>query len=210
MNIAVIAANGRSGQAFVEAALAAGHTVRGGVLGKNFLRPHPGLTVVRCDATKQGDLKALLAGQDAVVSLIGHVKGSPPDVQTVAIQNIASVMESLGVRRLVSLTGTGVRFPGDKVTLLDRLLNLAVMLVDPARVKDGRKHVEVLTRSNLDWTVVRVLKLQDVPPAPFSLTEHGPTKPYVGRVEVAQAILQVLESNGFIRQAPIISKAGRV
>jgi putative NADH-flavin reductase len=208
VNIAVIAANGRSGQAFVEAALAAGHTVRGGVLGKNFLQPHPRLTVVSCDATKEDDLKALLTGQDAAVSLIGHVRGSPPAVQTVAIQKIVSVMEELGIRRLVSLTGTGVRLPGDKITLLDRLLNLAVTFVDPARVKDGRSHVEVLKHSKLDWTVIRVLKLQDVPPAPFSLTEHGPTKPYVGRAEVAQAILRVLGNNDFIRQAPIISKAG--
>jgi len=210
MNIAVIAANGRAGQAFVGAALAAGHTVRGGVHGKNFLQPHPRLTVVPCDATKEADLKALLIGQDALVSLIGHVKGSPPDVQTVAIQKIVGVMKELGITRLVSLTGTGVRFPGDRVTLLDCLLNLAVMLIDPARVKDGKKHIAVLKRSGLDWTVIRVLKLQDVPLAPFSLTEHGPTKPYVGRAEVAQAILQVLENDNFIRQSPIISKARTV
>jgi putative NADH-flavin reductase len=207
MNIAVIAANGRSGQAFVQKALAAGHTVRGGVLGQNFLAPHPRLALMPCDATKKSDLGKLLAGQDAVVSFIGHVTGSPADVQTVAMQNIVAVMRQLGMQRIVSLTGTGVRFPGDAITLVDRLLNLAVRIVDPQRVRDGQQHVEVLKNSNLEWTIIRVLKLQNVAPKPFTLREHGPTKWYVGREEVAAAVLEVLEQHSFICKAPIISKA---
>lgn len=206
MKIAVIAANGRSGQAFVEAALAAGHQVRAGVRGKSYLKTHSNLTIVPCDATNQSELENLLAGQAAAASFIGHVKGSEPDVQTMAMQKIVKVMEKLGVKRLVSLTGTGVRFPGDKITLIDRFLNLSISIIDPARVRDGKNHVEVLKNSDLEWTVIRVLKLQNVPPKPFKLREHGPTKSYVGRDEVAQAVLQVIEDNSFVGQAPIISK----
>jgi putative NADH-flavin reductase len=209
MKIAVIAANGRSGQAFVEAALAAGHEVRGGVRGQSPFVSTPKLTIVQCDATNKEDLRTLIANQDAVVSLIGHVKKSAPDVQTAAIQTVAEVMNELGVTRLVSLTGTGVRFPGDTITLIDRILNTAVSIVDPARVKDGKDHVVALQQSGLDWTVIRVLKLQNVPPKPYSLTEHGPTKPYVGRDEVAQAILEVLEDDSLVQKAPIISKASK-
>ena len=206
MKIAVIAANGRSGQAFVEAALTAGHSIRAGVRTKSYLKPHPGLTVVECDATNEAQLKNLLSGQEAVASFIGHVKGSEPNVQTIAIQKVVDAMNELGVKRLVSLTGTGVRFPGDKISLIDRFLNLSISIIDPARVKDGENHVEVLKASDLDWTVIRVLKLQNVPPKPFELREHGPTKWYVSRQEVAQAVLQVLEQHSFIKQAPIISK----
>jgi putative NADH-flavin reductase len=209
MKIAVIAANGRSGQAFVERALEAGHQVRGGIRGDSRLPRHACLTLVPCDATRKEDLMNLIKGQEAVVSLIGHIKGSSTDVQTVAIQNVSSVMEELGLKRLVSLTGTGVRFTGDKVTLIDRFLNLGVNIIDPARVRDGRQHVEVLQQTDLDWTVIRVLKLQNVPPKPYRLTPHGPTKPYVGREEVAEAILEVLENSSFIKQAPIISPAAK-
>jgi putative NADH-flavin reductase len=206
MKIAVIAANGRSGQAFVGAALTAGHSIHAGVRGKSYLKPHPNLTVVECDATNEAQLKNLLSGQEAVASFIGHVKGSEPNVQTIAIQQVVDVMKALGVKRLVSLTGTGVRFSGDKISLIDRILNLSISIIDPARVKDGKNHVEVLKSSALDWTVIRVLKLQNVPPKPFELREHGPTKWYVSRQEVAQAVLQVLEQRSFIKQAPIISK----
>lgn len=206
MRIAVIDANGRSGQAFVSAALAAGHTVRAGIRGQSHLTSHPNLIVVQCDATNEAQLKNLLSGQEAVASFIGHVKGSEPNVQTIAIQKVVGVMEALSVKRLVSLTGTGVRFTGDKISLIDRFLNLSISIIDSARVKDGKNHVEVLKNSALDWTVIRVLKLQNVPPKSFELREHGPTKLYVGRQEVAQAVLQVLEQHSFIKQAPIISK----
>lgn len=205
MKIAVIAADGRSGKAFVEQALAAGHSVRAGVFGTAKLAPHQNLTVVPCDATKQNDLKNLLKDQDAVVSFIGHVKGSRPWVQTEAMRTLVPAMKEQGMSRVISLTGTGVRRRGDKIPLLDFVLNLGVRLIDPARIADGREHVRVLEESGLDWTIIRVLKLQDVAPKPFKLTPHGPTKWYVGRQEVALAVLQVLEQNSFVHDAPIIS-----
>ena len=90
---------------------------------------------------------------------------------------------------------------------MDYLLNAAVSLIDPARVQDGRDHAAVLQASQLDWTIIRVLKLQNVPARPFVLTPHGPTKLYVGRDEVAAAILQVLEQHTFVGEMPIISPA---
>lgn len=205
MRIAVIAANGRSGKVFVEQALAAGHEVHAGIFGTNTLTPHPRLVAVKCNATNRVDLKSLLKGQQAVVSFIGHVKGSPPRVQTDAMKAVVGVMRSLKLTRIVSLTGTGVRFRGDRVTLVDRVLNLSIRLIDPARVRDGAQHVKVLKQSGLEWTVLRVLKLQNTKPTAFSLREHGPTKWYVSREEVAAAALEVLENHSFIGKAPILS-----
>ena len=206
MRIAVIAANGRLGKAFVEAALKAGHSVRGGVRGVNTLAAHPHLEVVTCDATNADELRVLLSGQEVVVSAIGHVKGSAPDVQTVATKVIVDVMSELGIKRYVDVTGTGVRFTGDKITLIDRFLNMGVGIADPSRVKDGIDHQEVLKASSLDWTTIRVLKLQNVAARPFVLRLHGPTKAFVGREEVAEGMLEVIEMGTFFKQAPIVGR----
>jgi putative NADH-flavin reductase len=206
MHIAVIAANGRLGRVFVEEALANGHNVRAGIRGKSHLQTHPNLEVVKCDANQPADLMNLVKDQEVVVSALGHVKGSAADVQTIATKMILDVMQKSGVKRFVDVTGTGVRFSEDRVTLVDNILNFAVQIIDPARVKDGRDHVAVLQASELDWTTIRVLKLQNVAAKPFELSTHGPTKWYVGRGEVAKAMLQVIEENSFIRQSPIISK----
>ncbi len=206
MKIAVIGASGRTGRVFVEQALSAGHTIRAGYHHKNKIVANNNLTVVNCDATNATDIANLLANQDAVVCLIGHVKGSRPRVQTDATKVLIDAMQQSDLKRIISLTGTGVRFSEDKITLLDRILNYTISLIDPNRVQDGREHVQLLKQSNLDWTVIRVLKLQNTLPKPFQLTLHGPTKWWVSRNEVARAILQVLDNGTFIKKAPIISK----
>ena len=206
MQIAVIAANGRLGKMFVEEALSTGHFVRAGIRGRNTIASHANLEIIQCDATHPEELMNLLKGQQVVVSALGHVKGSTADVQTTATRTILEVMQAQGIKRFVDVTGTGVRFPGDKVGLVDVVLNLAVRIIDPARVEDGNNHVKLLKNSVVDWTTIRVLKLQNITPHPFALSLNGPTKWYVGRQEVARAMLEVIERNSFVKQAPIISK----
>lgn len=206
MKIAVIAANGRSGKEFVRIALQHGHHLRAGVYRDNSLKSNQNLDVIECDATNIDQIKKLIKDQDAVISFIGHVKNSPADVQSRSIKNIIDAMDAMKIKRLISLTGTGVRFPGDKIRLVDRILNFAVSVVDPYRIKDGINHAEIIKSSNLEWTIIRVLKLQNIKPKKFVLRPGGPTKLMVSRTDVAFAALEIIEKNSFIRQAPIISK----
>lgn len=207
MNIAVIGANGRSGQIFVQTALDAGHNVRAGIRFNSPFGNHPNLSVMTCDSTVQQDVERLIRDQDAVVSLIGHVKGSDPDVQAKSTKVILEAMEAEQVSRLVSLTGTGVRQPGDKITLIDKVLNFAVSLADKNRVQDGIDHAELIKNSQVDWTIIRVLKLSNSKAKPFKLTNNGPAKNSTSRQEVARAILEVLEQGSFVGNMPIMSKA---
>lgn len=205
MKIAVIAASGRSGKEFVREALAAGHNVRAGYHGKNPFTPHDNLESVHCDASKPEDIAALIAGSDAVVSLIGHVRGCPEYIQTTAITLALKTMQDAGIRRIVSLTGTGVRIEGDNITLIDRVMNTAIKYIDPKRIRDGIRHAEILQASETDWTLLRVLKLTNHAFGPFGLTPHGPVQTFTSRAQVAQAILQVLEQKTFIKESPIMS-----
>jgi putative NADH-flavin reductase len=204
--IAVIGANGRSGAAFVQAALDAGYVIRAGVHSKASLPAAQNLTIVPTDATKPEDVDRLLENCTIVVSLIGHIKGSPKRVQTQAMEVIVEMMNQRKIRRLVSLTGSGARLAGDTPSLADLVLNIPLKLIDPNRINDGIEHLEVLQDSSLDWTVIRVLKLTSGKAGPFSLTPHGPAKLFTSRHEVANAILQVISDNSYIHQAPIISR----
>lgn len=205
MTVAVIGANGRSGRAFVDAALVHGFEVRAGVH-RGSMPPRDNLTVVRCDATNQTDVESLLTGSDAIVSLIGHVRGSPAQVQTEAIRAVLAAAQSRGIKRVISLTGTGVRFPGDKLTLIDRILNLGIKFIDIARVTDGIEHAKLLQASSADWTLLRVLKLSNGKVGKFILSAHGPAKLFSSRAEVAEAIIELLDERSFVRQAPVMQK----
>jgi putative NADH-flavin reductase len=206
MKIAVLAANGRSGKAFVMAAVSLGHTLRAGVHNNSNFKDVKGLEVINCNALDLSEVKNLITGQDAVVSFIGHVRGSDPEVQTKAMAILEKAMSDCGIKRLISLTGTGVRFAGDKITLIDRVLNLSIGVIDRKRISDGKNHVKLLENSRLDWTIIRVLKLQNNKPSRFKLSLNGPAKTIVSRGEVALAALEILENNSFVHQAPIISK----
>lgn len=207
MKIAVLGANGRTGRLFIQLALSQGHTVNAAIHVKNNLEDHPNLTTMQVDISNLYDFKMLLSGQDSLVSFIGHIRGSKADMQTTALNNAITIMESKGPKRLISLTGTGIRLDGDIITFVDKVLNLGINFIDPSRVKDGRNHVEIIRNSNLNWTVIRVLKLQNSKEKPFKLTEHGPSKNYVSRTEVAKAAMEVLTQNTFIKKCPIISEA---
>ncbi|RWZ78915.1 MAG: hypothetical protein EOT05_04200 [Candidatus Microsaccharimonas sossegonensis] len=206
MNIAIISANGRLGLELVKVALAAGHHVRAGTRGLSHFKDSLYLTAIPCDATNYYEVKALLKGQDIVFSCIGHVPNSAKDVQTQATKVIVRVMKELGITRFITLTGTGVRLAGDHITLFDRFLNFGVEMLDRPRIIDGRNHVQVLRESELEWTVIRVLKLEFENNRPFTLLPHGPTLPYVSRKVAARAMLQVAENHSFIRQLPIIGR----
>jgi nucleoside-diphosphate-sugar epimerase len=205
MNITVFAANGRSGKAFVYEALEAGHAVIAAVHGSNPFEPHDRLKVITCDITNEQQVTAALEGAEAVTSFVGHVQGSDFDLQTVGIKTILKAMQVAKLRRLISLTGTGVRFEGDKASLIDTILNMSIRLIDPKRISDGIAHGAVLKESNTDWTLLRVLKLTDGLANSYKLTPHGPAKVFVSRKTVAKAALELLEKKEFIQEAPIIS-----
>ena len=146
MRIAVIAASGRSGQAFVREALKAGHTIHAGIRGENPFGQNDEVRVFQCDATNISQVTALIEHCDAVVNLIGHVKGSDAFVQTAATKTVLRAMETVGVRRLVSLTGTGVWVEGDGFKKGLNILNTVSRWLGVKRFDDGTGQRAVLHR----------------------------------------------------------------
>ena len=203
MRIAVIAAGGRSGQAFVWEALAAGHEVRAGIHKDDPFEAHPDLTVLRCDATDKAQVTKLIDRCDAVVSLIGHVKGSPDFVQRDAMRAIVAAMEVAGVKRVVSLTGVGV---GGRSEAISKFIADISVLFGVKRLRDGMAHAKVLEASRLDWTVLKVLFLTDGEPGKFVVKPRGLVKAPTPRREVARAILRVLADKSFAKGYAIISR----
>ncbi|MCA9347437.1 NAD(P)H-binding protein [Candidatus Saccharibacteria bacterium] len=156
---------------------------------------------------RDGDtVEKFLPNIDAVLCVVGHVKGSSKNVQSEGINTLISKMQKFGIGRIVMLTGTGVRLPGDKITLIDRVLNFGVKLVDPNRVSDGIESTKILTNSKLEYTVLRVLKLTNgKPKLNWKLSENGPTISFVSRDSVALALFECLDKR-YSRQCPMMTR----
>lgn len=205
MRVAILGANGRSGKACVEAMLAAGHTIRAGIHSSRGVINQANVEYVAFDGTDAASVTQLIAGCDAVISLVGHVKGSPAFMQTDTITNVIAAMHEQHITRLISLTGTGARLKGDRPSLIDRFLNLGIKLIDPKRINDGIRHTKVIQNSDLDWTIIRVLKLTNGEPRNYTLTNGGPAQITTSRATVAQVIVDILENEKYYRSAPVIS-----
>jgi putative NADH-flavin reductase len=209
MNICIFGADGRTGVETVLCAKAKGYNVTAFVYNDNAKKYLPQDIKIICgNVLNYEDVEKAVVGADAVISVVGHIKNSDPLMQTKGIKNITKAMQEHGIKRILSLTGTGVRIANDKPSLIDYILNIAVKIVDPARVIDGIKHAEVLQNSNLEWTIVRVLKLSksDKNFNGYELTEHGPAELPTPRKKVARVLVDLIEDRNYINKMPVITK----
>jgi putative NADH-flavin reductase len=206
--LALFGITGRTGLPLAEMLLGAGYRLK--ALARNpdkLTLKHPNLTVIRGDVLQYEDVRRTVEGTDAVISVIGPTKDSPPLMQTDGTRNIVKAMEAGGIRRIISMTGGGVPAAPDQPKMPDKLIRFIMKLVAKKVLEDGTRHAEVLQGTRLDWTVVRGPRLT-----------NGPlTKKYrvgwvgvnastsASRRDIADFITKELEAGKYIRQMPFIS-----
>ena len=208
MKIIVFGASGGTGIEIVKQALEAGYDVTAFVRNpaKVAVR-HPKLKLVTGDVMEAAAVQKALEGQDAVISALGPTRPPVPGMMEMAAQNIVTSMKKVGIRRLISTTGAGVRDPQDQPKFIDHLMKGMLTLLAGDVLRDSAANVEVLRASGLDWTIVRYPRLTDGP-----LTGHYRVG-YVGkdsgtqlsRADGAHFVLKELEDGKYMRQMPIVS-----
>ncbi|NJN17330.1 MAG: SDR family oxidoreductase [Oscillochloris sp.] len=208
MQISVFGASGRTGRPLIEQALAQGHQIVGLVRDPAKLPiQHERLQVVQGDISDPQAVDQAIAGSEAVISVIGHVKHSPADLQAVATRNIIAAMRRHNVRRLVSLTGAGVRAPQDQPKLFDHVIRFALKTMAGDVLRDAIAHAELIQSSDLDWVIVRGPMLTDGPRAGnYRVGWVGVnTSPRITRADLADFLLTQATDQRYIRKMPMVS-----
>lgn len=209
MKLTIFGATGKVGRPLVEQALAAGHDVTAFVrspakLGLTQAR----LTVVQGDAADPVAVEKAVAGAEAVLSALGHVKGSPPDIQTTATRHILAAMKKYGVRRLVSLTGAGVRDPLDQPQFIDKFVTFLLATFSAAVLADAIRHTEVIKASEVDWVIVRAPRIvEGAHTGKYRVGMVGVgTGTSISRADVADFMLTQASDTAHLRTMPAISR----
>lgn len=158
MKIALLGGSGASGKYILRKFLDNNYNMR--ILVRNpqsiqEFREYKNLEVIIGDALNQNDINSLVKGCDAVISALGHRKGSPPDLLEKSMGFVIEEMKKNKVTRLVCITGAGVSLPGDNPSIIDKFITKMITLIDPARINDGFAMSKKVINSNLDWTIVR-------------------------------------------------------
>ena len=212
MRISVLGASGRTGRQVVEQALEAGHEVVAFVRRPEALDALcERLTVVQGDVLDAERVSEAVAGADAVVSALGPRRDSPEAMLTRGMANVVAAMKEHGVRRLIVLTGAGVRLESDP-TSPGRSIMLGLLgLLAPSALRDSQGAVEVIRASGLAWTVIRVPRLSDgrkTGRVRSGALRLGPGHA-ISRADVAAFVLEQLADDRFMQQAPMVAPAGR-
>ncbi|BFM48917.1 NAD(P)H-binding protein [Marinomonas sp. THO17] len=211
MKIAILGATGFVGRAVLQQAIEEGYDVK--VLVRN-----PAKLAISSDKIKviQGSLEdkekveETLAGCSAVVNAAGGVKGSDQYEAFIKITGIlVNAMKRVGIKKLVSINGTGTILPNEYVGFKRRFLSTIVGIF-LKHMKDAKKAEMriLLKQTDIDWVSVRanlILKK----PATGKVVADDQKMPG-GKItlpDLAKFMLDQIDNDQWIHKAPFVAIA---
>lgn len=208
MRIALFGATGKTGSEFLKVALENEHSIRALVRTPTKLTvPSEKLEIIQGDVLNYNDVEDTVEKADVVVSLFGHVKGSPAHLQTKGTENIIKAMKKHQVKRIISLSGGGLPYEKDQPKFPDKMIRFIMKVAVPKVLNDAIDHAEVLKKSETEWTIVRGPRLTEEPRKGHYregwVGVNASTK--VGRADLADFIMKEVENPAYKHQMPFIS-----
>jgi len=208
-SIALFGGSGKTGQEFLSQALEKGHYVKALVrTPKKLVQSSDQLEIIQGDVLNPADVARTVEGTDMVISLFGHVKGSPAGLQTQGTQHIVDAMKKHQIDRIISLSGGGLPFPEkDEPKFADKAIRLIMKIAAKKVLDDAIDHAEVLKNSGLKWVIVRGPRLTMEPQKGAYrvgwVGVNASTK--IGRADLADFIMSLVEDEQYDYQMPFVS-----
>lgn len=212
--VTVFGASGKVGQLVVAELLARGYTVVAVVHNNTpFKTSDTKLHIHKCDVHDDAQVVKAISfgdGSQAVISTLGSWSAPSRDIVSSGISNIVPAMQSAGVRRVISLTGSGAFSPNDEPSMLGRAMHrftLSTPVLGKV-LRDGEFQFEILQDSGLDWTVLRSPVMTNGHHTAYRLSNKSPLPwAVIPRQSIAQAIVNQLDDHTHVGQSPFVVKS---
>jgi putative NADH-flavin reductase len=208
MKLLIIGATGGTGQLLLQQALSQGDDVTVLVRDPAKLQMcHQRLRVLKGDILDAASVDAAVAGQDAVLSSLGTKQWRrPTTLFSEGTKNLLRAMQRHQVRRLICITGVGVRETwGHGGFLYEKFF---YPLFTKRIYEDKDRQEDLIRNSDRDWIIVRPGLLTNGPATGKyrALTDlTGVTIGRISRADVAAFMLAQLTSDRYLRQAPVLT-----
>ena len=208
MKVLVFGASGGTGRELLGQALDKGMEVTAFVrdAAKVHDIQHPNFATVSGDVLNPEDVSRAVDGHDAVLFAVG----AGPKRSTIREQGTRVVIEAMqktGVKRLVCLSSFGVGDSRADLSFFTRYVVVGMYLRHA--FADHERQEALVRQCALDWTLVRPPHLK--PGAHTGKYRHGLTLAYgdiegwISRADLADFMLEQLEDDRYLRQAPRVS-----
>jgi len=206
MNILILGATGRTGKIFAKIASGKGHSVTAIVRDKK-RGTLPGVKYIEGSPTDELLLTNSLKGMDAVVVALNINRTSdnpfakvisPLTLISDAVKVLVPAMEKNNVKRIVSVSASGVGDSWKNMPLIARLLigHSNIMRA----YEDHDRQEKLILGSNLDWTILRPVMLNNKDSDAYKAAPGKPKGGNISRAGVAKFALDALEGSKNIRE----------
>jgi putative NADH-flavin reductase len=217
MKLLILGGTGRTGQFLIKEALDRGHTVHALVRRPEKLKVSSDhLLFFQGTPTRLEDLKKAMEGCNAVLSALNISRKSdfpwskivsPTDLLSTSIGNVVKLAPLNNIDRVIVISAAGA---GDSAKYSPGWFKWIISHSNIGiTYKDHDRQEQLLKDSNLRWTAVRPVGLsQSEKDKPVRVTVPGVEKPgfTISRKNVARFMLDILEQDQYIHEAPIISE----
>ena len=207
MKIVVFGANGHVGQLVVEELVSRGYEVRACIHGGP-RRKLDGVEYVQGDIYRKKEVADALRQAGAVISCLGSWGTQNKDILATGMTNIIPAMQDQGISRIISLTGADAHVPSEKWSVWRILTHALFGAIAGKILRDGERHVELLSSSHLHWTVLRSPVMNEKGSTSYTLVRKYPM-PWrtIHRQAVAMAMCDQLNDSSYIGQSPFLRRA---
>lgn len=206
--IAIIGCTGKVGKFLVQKALRNGFKVK--ILTRRSPDKLPDfgddVEIVNGDAFNFSDIRVLLKGCDVVINTIGQSPNAKQPIYSSTTNSILKVMEEYGIKRYIVVTGASLNTPGDKKDIFNKIVAQIMKWVFPTMISDKEKELDLLTKSNVDWTLVRLPMISEGSPKgtiKYSLECVPGTK--IDNLDIADFLVKQITDESYFKKCPFIA-----
>ena len=206
MKLLIIGGTGGTGKELIKQALEQGHSVTALVRNPEKLKiTHQNLKVVKGNVLDFAKVQEVVAGQDAVLSALGHKRFFiKTNILSEGTRNIIKAMEVHNVNRFICITSLGINDSRFKLGLYYTLFVIPVIIY--FYFMDKAKQEKLIRSSRLNWTIVRPGQLTNGKKRGkykhgLKLGNYILTK-MISRADVAHFILSQLNDTTYLHKTP--------
>lgn len=209
MKVIIFGATGGIGKHAVKHALDAGYEVVAYVRSPEKMTViDDRLTVVKGELNEYEKIEKAMAGCDAVISTIGvPMKFAYKEMNSLkAHENIVKAMEENNVTRLIDWATPSIHFKEDKKSVITVVPGIMASILFKKSKEELVKISEVITDSNLDWTIVRFMAPKNSPFTGDVKVGFGDKKMSfnISRSDIAKFMVDQIASQEYVKSMPII------
>lgn len=208
MVITIFGASGGIGKHAVDYALRKGYKVRAYLRNPQKLNiQHENLSIIQGELSDYDSVKKVVEGTNAIIWCVGISMKRHKDRDILEAHKVLlKAMKACQVKRLINWATPSVKFEKDIKSFLTIVPGIGASFMFPDTKKELVEITDLITASDLEWTIVRFLMPTDEPAIQNVKVSFGEKKIKfaIPRANIGAFMVNQVEDSTYIRNMPII------